>query len=1625
MTAARCYSQAVAGLPPGVKAVWDLNQAYRETIATRERVCINGLWQWRPADPKSQLAPESDWGYFKVPGSWPGITDYLQKDFQTVHAHPAWRDTKLAGVTASWYQRAITVPAGWAGRRIAVYAEYVNSYAAVYLDGKQVGAIRFPAGEVDLTALCRPGAKQVLSLLVVAMPLKGVRLSFNDSNAAREVKGAVPRRGLCGDVYLVATPAGARILDAKVDTSVRRGEITVQAGLAALAPDAPYTLRVELSESGHSVNTFTSPAFRASDLREGRFTLTEKWQPDRLWDTHTPQHLYDLRVSLLDARGETVDTTYPARFGFREFWIDGRDFYLNGTRIFLSAVPLDNAQIGAALASYDGARESLKRLQSFGINFVYTHNYGCQPGAHLSFTEILRAADDVGMLVALSQPHFSDYDWQAPDADRTNGYARDAEFYVRAAQHHPSVVMYSMSHNATGYNEDMNPDLIDGIYNERSQWALNNVRRALRAEAIVQRLDPSRVIYHHSSGNLSSMHTSNFYPNFVPIQELSDWFEHWATRGIRPFFTCEYGAPFTWDWAMYRGWFKGHREFGSAVVPWEFCLAEWNAQFRGDAAFQISPQEQRNLRWEAQQFRNGRLWHRWDYPHQLGSTDFDERYPVLAKYLTDNWRAFRTWGVSAISPWEHHVLWKLRPGLDRNRRVELATDWERLQRPGFSPDYLEERYERMDLAYEPADWFATPGAEAMYRNNRPLLAYLAGKPARFTSQDHNFLPGETVEKQIVVINNSRRAVTCKCTWSLALPRPVGGTGEVGVETGQQARIPLTLPLPKDLPPGCYDLTVTARFRLVQSAAQDASETQTDRFALHVVPPSAAPELTAKIALFDPQGDTSKRLAGLGVRSQSVEAGAELSGYDLLIIGKASLTADGPAPDVRRVPDGLKVLVFEQTSEALEKRLGFRVQEYGLRTVFPRVAEHPVLAGLDARHLRDWRGAATLLPPRLEYELSDKYNGAPVVRWCGLEVPRLWRCGNRGNVASVLIEKPARGDFLPIVDGGFSLQYSPLLEYREGRGMVLFCQLDLTGRTEDDPAADRVFKNLLGYVASWKPAPRRQALYVGDPRGRTHFASAGVSLGTYEGGALTADQVLVVAPGGGAKLAQHAPAAAQWLKAGGHLLALELEAEEANRFLPAPVRTTKREHLATYFEPPAAGSLLAGVGPADVHNRAPRELPLLTDGTKILGNGVLAQLEHANVVFCQFAPYNVSQAQADSPSLTVTRSATETEDVVDGKQSALVTLGTVPWAQFGQKVRAGQVGKTYTFAAFVKSLDQPVRVRLEVERAGSPWDRAVRGEDKEVNSNRWTELHVTFKVEKPFPEGWQAYLHCGQEGGRLQADLFRLHEGNYVPGRPHAPAVAVPDNQNLFANPSFEAGTEPWFFTWATEQYNLRRTYRRASFLVARLLANMGVSGDTPLLSHFATPVSGAPGPAVIRNGDFRLDADQDGLPDHWQLSSESKAAQCVFEDALPDSGGRCLRITAADSEKDRGTVMLSQNGVSVEAGRWYRIALRAKATGLGSSGVTLAIQNTANWRSLFEYQRWVPRETWKEFTFLAQANATTSQTRFQIWHGAAGILWLADIRMTACDPPSQGRWTRGLYADEPQEWDDPYRFFRW
>ncbi|MBI1390345.1 MAG: hypothetical protein GC154_18045 [bacterium] len=1206
------WSQPIVQLPDGVEAVWDINQAYRLSTPLREKVCINGLWLWRPASSEAEDQPSGDWGYIKVPAPWPGKAgNYMWRETQTAYPHPKWEDENLGAVNRCWYQREISIPADWAGRKISLCVEYLNSYATVYIDGDQLSDIRFPGGEVDITGACTPGKKHVITLLVVAMPLKAIVQSFQDTNNAKQVEGDVPLRGLCGDVYLVSSPKANDIQDVKIETSVRKNEIRLDIALRDAQLHKDFYIRATIFDNNQIVEEFQSELLSTDRLNNKRLSVSHSWKPEKIWDIDSPQNMYQISISLVDENGEEVDRYFPIRFGFREFWIEGRDFVLNGSRIFCFAVPFDNAQVSAAAATYHGALESMRRLKSFGVNAVYTHNYGCEPGVHLGFADILKAADDAGMLVFFSQPHFSAYEWDDPNADSTNGYAQHAEFYVRQAQNHPSVVMYSMSHNATGYSEDMNPDWMDGKHEKRDDWANRNVKKALRAEAIVKQFDQTRIIYHHAGGNLGPMHTSNFYLDFAPIQERSDWFEHWSTDGIKPLFLCEYGAPWGINWTLYRGWYQGKRDFGGAQVPWQFCMAEWNAQFLGDTAYQLNERDKENLRFEDRQAREGKLWHRWDYPSPvIGSyaPENDNQAHVWSMYIKDNWRAFRTWGLSGFNAWNYGKFWELSPNAEKKRK-DLAVDWKHLQTPGFSPDFIDQQYERIDTAYEFTDWIPTDAGKALIDNNQPLLAYIAGSANHFTSKNHNFMPGQRIDKQIVLINNSRRTRRADITWSLQLPEPITNNRTIDIKTGEIVKIPVSFDIPRSAEPGAYPVNMSARF--------DSGPIQKDQFVIHVLRDKASDPFDARIALYDPTGETKQGLDSLGISFQTVNSDTDLEDFDLLIIGKNALTLTDPAPDISRVRDGMKVIVFEQSSSVLEKRLGLRVQEYGLRRVFTRIKDHPALFNIKDEHLHDWNGEATILPPRLEYETRPMYG--PIVQWCGIDVPRPWRCGCWGNVASVLIEKPQTGDFIPILDGGFNLQYSPLMEYREGKGLILFCQLDVTGRTEHEPATGILISNILTYVSHYKAPSQKNAIYSGESAGLDYLNKAGFQISLYTGQDLEPDDVLIVGPSGLEAIVDHAAKIRGWLDNGGQVLTIGVTSLK-DGFL-SNISMKKTEYFNSFFEPFSYDSPFAGIGPSDVLIRSPRQIPLIMDGAIIAANGILAATEKDQIILTQLVPWD--------------------------------------------------------------------------------------------------------------------------------------------------------------------------------------------------------------------------------------------------------------------------------------------------------------------------------------------------------------------------------------------------------------------
>src|SRR5262249_12389434 len=151
--------------------------------------------------------------------------------------------------------------------------------------------------------------------------------------------------------------------------------------------------------------------------------------------------------------------------------------------------------------------------------------------------------------------------------------------------------------------------------------------------------------------------------------------------------------------------------------------------------------------------------------------------------------------------------------------------------------------------------------------------------------DHNFLPGETVEKQLIILNNSRVTVTCDCAWSLEFrdaaraqrpfPERIGGSKRLTVITGQQERLPIKFEVPDGLDRTSFQIKARAKF--------DTGETQEDSFAIDVMPKMVAAPSNQEIALFDPLGETRDLISGFGIDCRSVEAGADLSKYDTLIV----------------------------------------------------------------------------------------------------------------------------------------------------------------------------------------------------------------------------------------------------------------------------------------------------------------------------------------------------------------------------------------------------------------------------------------------------------------------------------------------------------------------------------------------------------------------------------------------------------------------------------------------------------------------------------------------------------------------------------------------------------------------
>lgn len=1131
----------------------------------RGAVCLNGLWRLQPAERGAATPAATGWGWMPVPGSWRNSPLPPLKERGT---GPAW-DGFGGDSPAAWYERDVTIPTGWTGRAVVLDLRRVATDAVAWVDDREAGRVAWPGGEIDLTALVRPGATHRLRLLVVAAASSDAVVRYHGTDAGQVVKekAVITRRGLIGDVWLASRPAGGRIADLAVRTSTRRQELALDLELAGITAGTRLEVRAEAHGAGG--RRFAGAGAVGAD---GRLTVAWPWPDAVTWDAGRP-HLYRLAVAVA---GPGVADAVERTIGFREFWIEGRRFLLNGTEIRLRPAMITTE--GLVSGTPELVRAAVAGMLRAGFNSYEMWPWNRDERGVAEFDRLwCEEADRQGLLLMAPVldvlPEMAR--WREPGV--REDWERRMARCLRPLRNHPSVVLWAAGANRFCFGQDQNP-LVMGRRDARPADPLweRDARIGEESLAAVRRLDPTRPAFTHAGAMVGDLYTLNNYLCLTQLQEREEWLSAWATAGDQPLMMVEFGTPF------YSTFQRGRRRGYHLATTSEPLFTEHCAAVLGPSAYALESADYR--RTLADSFERGQTYRSW---HALPVARLHPAFvQVEALFTRNTWRSWRTWGITGgMIPWDLGYGWDWTK-FDRQQQVPLAAD---PQRPGLTPATVSR-----DLLgwLEPAAMPPNAAGRELIAANGPTLAWIGGAPA-FTDKTHSYRAGGALAKQAVLINDQRTAQPFRLRWRVA----TGGTevaagearGELAPAENRLLPIAATLPAAEAAIDGAVELE-----------AEIGGIAHRDRLTLRIFPRQQPGGPV--VALADPVGDTAALLAALGVPCTTWDG---RSGDRLVVVGRQALARGlvDPAALAACARAGGRVLVMAQDPAWQREACGLRVSRQLQRRVFATDPAHPLLAGLVAADLVDWAGSSRLLPPvDAPTTLPGDVGRTPL---------HGWRWGATHAVASAAVEVPHRAGWRPLLACGFDLAFSPLLELDLGAGRVWWCGLDLEDHAAADPAAERLVRNLLAYADGARGNPRCAVAYLGGDTGAAQLAALGVRHQRHT--ALPAPGILAVI-GGDAIVDDGALRA--FLAGGGRALLLAGSATGAALGL---ARTDGEAPTGAITVP--AWDWCRGLGAGDLRQRGPVAWRLFAPGPGVAAGGLLAEVREGTglLAACQLDP----------------------------------------------------------------------------------------------------------------------------------------------------------------------------------------------------------------------------------------------------------------------------------------------------------------------------------------------------------------------------------------------------------------------
>ncbi|MFA6294198.1 MAG: glycoside hydrolase family 2 TIM barrel-domain containing protein, partial [Victivallales bacterium] len=888
----------------------------------------------------------------------------------------------------------------------------------------------------------------------------------------------------------------------------------------------------------------------------GRTTLriSQKWENPIPWELDGG-HLYAAKIKLF-RNGAEIDSAQPVTFGFRELWTDGRKLMLNGHEMHLRLLGWFGGGSSPVLSFY--------RLMGFNAAYIQANPsmwWRDWKETPVMDDGLLDAMDRSGFAVMLPSPAICYLGEKLlKDDSLRHDFERETELWIRRYRNHPSVIAWTVGMNCYCPRDSISPTGMGRrIGPERAEQGMP--KAITTACEIVRKSDPTRLAYSHADGGLGDIATSNMYLNFAPLQEREEWPMSWAESGEMPYQMAEFGQPYT-------------ANFWKPIKGKSFLPTEYFSIYFGDKAYASETDAGLKNLVEYGVKNTGH-----------GSRPDWDLYPVYwdfqRLFVRQTNRAFRTWGVNA--GWAY---WNLDTGYGDLPSTKKTGSW------------IFSRYANIkeDCLVKPP--WANENFDIHSQANKPLLTYIAGHP-RHTDKTHLYFGAERVEKNVAVVWDGPGTAVLEMNWILrASDGSVSAKGDLSLSanTGKINLMPISFIAPAVKERTDYDLELKTK--------HGGKDAEGDSFSITVFPRHAEPlKLRSKIAVWDPAGKSSAWIKALGVPVTAWDAKKGIKGVEVLVIGREALRPGEAMPySAEDVREGLKVIILEQLP-AVWRGLGFRTTEAMPRRVYAADPSCPALAGLRPGDLFDWRGSPDLLPEG-KNQASDTRH-AP--KWT-----------NTNAIASTVPQIPRSVGFTPILACEFDMDYSPLLEWRDGKGMVLFCSLDLSGRVGYDPAASLLARRMLEWVDSSKPAPTRRVIYRGGPKGLSLLGKLCVTPEAQFSLDRPAESLLVIGEGGDAVPATELN---RFIEDGGHVFVLP---QSTGRLAAMGLKTSRKS--LQRCPPLSASPAFRAVGPNLLRWREAVEVDAFdaagqAAGAQVLGDGLIARrtLGKGEIVFSQLEP----------------------------------------------------------------------------------------------------------------------------------------------------------------------------------------------------------------------------------------------------------------------------------------------------------------------------------------------------------------------------------------------------------------------